>query len=180
MSSGTANFGRIDFDDLQWERRRYRPGASYAQSKLANLMFTRQLAAHADAYGWPLLSTAAHPGFTRTNLQTAGRELGPDRPSLTSRLAAVGRLLPSQGVEPGAEPLLYAATGPEAAQGAYYGPTGRFQLVGPAGPARITRRALDPAANARLWTASERLTGVRLADCAAAAPHGTAGRRPTA
>ena len=38
MSSGTANYGRIHFDDLQWERRRYSPNLSYAQSKLADLM----------------------------------------------------------------------------------------------------------------------------------------------
>lgn len=52
MSSGTANYGRIRFDDLQWERRRYSPHLSYAQSKLADLMLTRQLAdIAADAAG---------------------------------------------------------------------------------------------------------------------------------
>ena len=75
MSSGVASFGRIRFDDLQWERR-YRPWAAYAQSKLADLMMTRQLAAVAAERGWNLLSTGAHPGYTRTNLQTAGASLG--------------------------------------------------------------------------------------------------------
>ena len=72
MSSGIANYGRIRFEDLQWERRRYRPNLTYAQSKLADLMLTHHLAAIADQQGWSLMSTAAHPGFTRTNLQTAG------------------------------------------------------------------------------------------------------------
>ncbi|NEE60386.1 SDR family NAD(P)-dependent oxidoreductase, partial [Streptomyces sp. SID8455] len=67
MSSGTANYGRIHFDDLQWERRRYSPNLSYAQSKLADLMLTRQLADIAAERGWNLLSTGAHPGYTRTN-----------------------------------------------------------------------------------------------------------------
>ncbi len=87
MSSGTANYGRIDFDDLQWEHRRYRPHLAYAQSKLADLMLTRHLADLAAEHGWNLLSTGAHPGFTRTNLQTAGASLGRDRlPRLHTRV----------------------------------------------------------------------------------------------
>ncbi|WP_329457101.1 SDR family oxidoreductase [Streptomyces sp. NBC_01497] len=179
MSSGTASYGRIDFDDLQWERRRYSPNMSYAQSKLADLIFTGRLAALADEHGWPLLSTAAHPGYTRTNLQTAGRSLGRDKPSLANRLFAAVDFLPSQGVEPGTEPLLYAATSPGAAQGAYYGPTGAFHLVGPSGPARITRRAQDERTNTRLWAESERLTGVSLADYAEAAAGPWPGAAPT-
>ncbi|MCA1223146.1 SDR family oxidoreductase [Streptomyces sp. 8L] len=169
MSSGTANYGRIDFDDLQWERRRYSPSRSYAQSKLANLIFTGRLAALADEHGWPLTSTGAHPGYTHTNLQTAGANLGDGRRTLMSRLTTVlGAVLPTQTVEPGTEPLLQAATSPTATQGAYYGPTGTLQLVGPGGPARITRRALNESTNARLWTESERLTGVAVADYAEA------------
>lgn len=160
MSSGVSNFGRIAFDDLQWESRRYSPMLSYAQSKLADLMMTRQLSAIAAERGWNLLSTAAHPGYTVTNLQTAGASLGSDKPK-RARFTSVG-ILPKQQVEEGTEPLLYAATSPEAAAGAYYGPGGRFGLVGPTAAARITRRALDTEANRRLWTESERLTGVAL------------------
>src|ERR1022692_4461993 len=82
MSSGTASYGRIRFGDLQWERR-YSANFSYAQSKLADLMLTRHLAAVAAERGWNLMSTAAHPGFTRTNLQTAGASLGRDKPKRT-------------------------------------------------------------------------------------------------
>ncbi|MEU9787013.1 SDR family oxidoreductase [Streptomyces phaeochromogenes] len=160
MSSGTANYGRIHFDDLQWERRRYSSNLSYAQSKLANLMMARQLADVAAERGWNLLSTAAHPGYTVTNLQSAGASLGRDKPK-RSLLTALD-FLPKQQVEQGAEPLLYAATSPEATAGAYYGPGGRFGLVGPTAAARITRRALDTETNRRLWTESERLTGVAL------------------
>jgi hypothetical protein len=75
------------------------------------------------------LRTAAHPGFTRTNLQTAGASLGRDKPrrSLLNSL----NILPSQEVGPGTEPFLYAATSPGAVNGGYYGPGGRFGLVGP-------------------------------------------------
>jgi len=157
MSSGTASYGRIDFDDPQWERRRYSPNLSYAQSKLADLMLTLHLAAVARERGWGLLSTGAHPGYTRTNLQSAGASLGRDKPkwSLLSNMT----VLPSQGVEQGAEPLLYAATDPGAVQGGYYGPGGRFGLVGPTTTARVPRRAQDPAVGARLWNEAERLTG---------------------
>src|SRR5579871_2356266 len=68
MSSKAAEFGKIHFDDLQWERARYQPMTCYAQSKLADLMLSQHLAAVADERGWPLLSVAAHPGYTKTNL----------------------------------------------------------------------------------------------------------------
>ncbi len=159
MSSGMANFGRIHLDDLQWERR-YRPNLAYAQSKLADLMMTRHLAAIATQRDWNLMSNAAHPGFTRTNLQTAGASLGRDKPRRTIYNSV--HILPSQGVEPGTEPLLYAATSPEAVSGGYYGPGGSFGLVGPTTIVRIPRNARDDAAAARLWAEAERLTGVAL------------------
>ncbi|SEF19884.1 NAD(P)-dependent dehydrogenase, short-chain alcohol dehydrogenase family [Amycolatopsis pretoriensis] len=157
MSSGMANAGRIAFDDLQAERE-YRPNRAYAQSKLADLMLTLRLAEIAAERGWPLLSTGAHPGYTRTNLQTSGPGLDGRGPGPLTSLAF--KLVPSQGVERGAEPLLYAATSPDATQGGYYGP--RWALVGPATTAKPTRRALDKAVAERLWTESERLTGVSL------------------
>lgn len=168
MSSATANFGKIDFTDLQWERRRYVPMLAYAQSKLADLVLARHLAVLAEGQKWPLLSTAAHPGYTKTNLQTAGASLGRGRPSRLHGLVSSVDFLPKQEVGPGTEPLLYAATSPQASAGGYYGPTRMFGLVGPAGESRITRRALDPAANARLWAEAERLTGVGPAVAAAA------------
>ncbi|MBB5915058.1 NAD(P)-dependent dehydrogenase (short-subunit alcohol dehydrogenase family) [Nocardia transvalensis] len=157
MSSGVADGGRIRFDDMQFEHG-YGPLAAYAQSKLADLILTLRLAEIATERDWPLLSTGAHPGFTRTNLQTAGASLG-GRPSLFNRLTTLP-LLPSQGVERGAEPLLFAAASPEATQGAYYGP--KYNLVGPAAPARPTRRARNRDVNTRLWAEAERLTGVSL------------------
>ncbi|HEY2279958.1 MAG TPA: SDR family oxidoreductase [Streptosporangiaceae bacterium] len=158
MSSGMASFGRIHFDDLQYSRR-YRAWPAYSQSKLADLMLTEHLAALTTERGWNLLSTAAHPGFTRTNLQTSGPNLGRDKPRWSPLESS---LLPSQGVETGAEPLLLAATSPDAVNGGYYGPGGRFGLVGPTVPVRVPRRARDTATAARLWAEAERLTKVSL------------------
>jgi NAD(P)-dependent dehydrogenase (short-subunit alcohol dehydrogenase family) len=161
MASGAANFGRIHFDDLQWELR-YRRMAAYSQSKLADLMMSNQLAKLSADRGWGLLSVAAHPGFTRTNLQTAGASLGRGRPSRLVQLSERFNPLPTQGVEIGTEPLLFAATSPDAQPGAYYGPSGRLGLVGPTTLTKAPKNALDPEANARLWSVAESLTGVSL------------------
>ena len=159
MASGMANFGRIRFDDPQWTSR-YGPTRAYAQSKLADLLFARQLAAVASQRGWPLASLAAHPGYTRTNLQTAGASLGRDKPR---RAPGTGLpLLPSQAVEEGTEPLLYAATSPDARNGDYFGPNGFMELVGPTHRARLNRRMRDDATATRLWALAEKLTGTHL------------------
>lgn len=159
MSSGIANVGRIHFDDLQWERR-YSSTRAYAQSKLADLLMARRLATVATQRGWHLMSNAAHPGYTRTNLQTAGASLGRDtvRQSPITRFAA----LPSQAPEQGTEPLLYAATSPDAVNGGYYGPSRFMELVGPTKPARVSRRMRDDGVATRLWAEAERLTGTTL------------------
>jgi NAD(P)-dependent dehydrogenase (short-subunit alcohol dehydrogenase family) len=159
MSSGVASYGRIRFDDPQWQRG-YRPNLAYAQSKLADLMMTLHLADLARQRGWNLMSNAAHPGFTRTNLQSAGASLGRDKPKRTPFNSP--SILPSQEVGPGTEPLLYAATSADAVNGGYYGPSRWFGLVGPTKAVQPPRRARDAATASRLWTDAERLTGVSL------------------
>lgn len=159
MSSGMAAVGRIRFDDLQWTRRRYSPTRSYAQSKLADLLLARQLARVSMKRGWTLRSNAAHPGFTRTNLQTAGASLGGD----TVRRSSIALpFVPSQAPAEGAEPLLFASADPRAVEDGYYGPSGRFGLVGPTGPVRLSRRMRDDQTAARLWAVAEDLTGTAL------------------
>ncbi len=158
MSSGTANRARIDFDDLQ-STRRYSPTRAYAQSKLADMLMTTHLAELAAARGWPLLSAGAHPGYTRTNLMTSGPTLNGGRPGLVESL--LYKIVPSQGAEQGAEPLLYAATSPDAAPGGYYGP--RWAMVGPTKVTALPRSARDKDVAARLWREAEELVGVSAA-----------------
>lgn len=155
MSSGTANYGRIRFDDLQW-RKNYRSHLAYAQSKLADMLMALRLAELATENEWPLLSTLAHPGYTRTNLQSSGVNLA-RRPG-RQKQPVQRTVLPSQSVEQGAEPLLFAVADPAAVQGAYYGP--RNGLTGPtkrAGIPRSARRGPDTAAT--LWAVARELTG---------------------
>lgn len=159
MSSSMAHFAPIRFDDLQ-SQRSYGPARAYARSKLADVMLTLRLAELATERGWSLLSTGAHPGVTRTNLQTAGPNLGRDRRHRGFTGFGPFRL---QEVGIGTEPLLYAAADPGAIQGGYYGPSGLFEVRGPTRSARIPRRARDAEAARLLWDEAERLTGVPLA-----------------
>ena len=157
MSSMTANFGRIHFDDLQ-SLTHYRPGRAYSQSKLADLMMGVHLATIANERGWPLLSTIAHPGYTRTNLQTAGRNLARDKPLPPIRRT----VLPSQSPQDGTEPLLFAAADTGAAQGAYYGPSAWGGLIGPPVRVDLPRSARGVDLPASVWAIGESLTGERL------------------
>ncbi|MFT6943420.1 MAG: NAD(P)-dependent dehydrogenase (short-subunit alcohol dehydrogenase family), partial [Nitriliruptoraceae bacterium] len=68
VSSGVHHQGKIDLDDLMFERRPYGPETAYAQSKLANLMFALELQRRLDATDHDTISVAAHPGYAATNL----------------------------------------------------------------------------------------------------------------
>ena len=154
LSSFMAYFGRYDWNDLQSEK--YSPVRSYGLSKLAMLSFARELQARSDANGWGLLSDAAHPGFTRTNLQTSGPRRGKaPRPPKTYRRTPFWQL-----VDTGILPALYAATSPDAAPAGYYGPDGFLGLTGASHPAREPRAARNAADAARLFDESARLSGV--------------------
>jgi NAD(P)-dependent dehydrogenase (short-subunit alcohol dehydrogenase family) len=161
MSSTAAAMGRIHFDDPQLLRH-YRPFFAYAQSKLCDLVFARKLAALARRRNWDLMSCAAHPGFTRTNLMSAGASLGRDKPR--REWMASAKFLPSQGVEQGSEPLLYAATSPDAISGAYYGPNRLFGMVGTTTIAAVPRSGRKDGLGTHLWEMAEDLTGVKLPD----------------
>jgi len=156
MASGAANFGRINFRDLQ-SVESYSPARVYAQSKLADLLLGLHLAHVADERGWNLLSAIAHPGYTRTNLQSSGPNLGREKKRFNPMFDLP--LLPSQDVVIGTEPLLFAATDPDARQGAYYGPRGFGGLVGTTKKVDLPRstRGVDLAAS--LWAVAEQLTG---------------------
>jgi NAD(P)-dependent dehydrogenase (short-subunit alcohol dehydrogenase family) len=147
VSSMAHYWGRIDFDDLNSEKR-YNPTRAYGQSKLANLLFIRELARRLQTRGEPIVAAAAHPGSTRTNLQQHSRLLTALMPFF------------SQRPPDGALPTLYAATAPGVRGGDYYGPGRLLETMGPPRPARSTFASKDPEVARRLWEVSERLTGV--------------------
>jgi NAD(P)-dependent dehydrogenase (short-subunit alcohol dehydrogenase family) len=148
---------KIDFADLQWERRKYDRVAAYGQSKLANLMFAydlqRRLAASAKTTGTKTMAVAAHPGVAATELT---RHLpGANLPGVNW---LSGKLLNS--AEMGALPTLRAATDPAARGGTYYGPDGFRELRGYPKLVDSSAQSKDVAVQERLWSVSEELTGV--------------------
>jgi NAD(P)-dependent dehydrogenase (short-subunit alcohol dehydrogenase family) len=145
--------GQIDFDDLNWNRRPYNPLKAYQQSKLANLLFALELQRRIAASGSDVRVTAAHPGWTRTELQ---RHLRP-RERLLARV-----LNPFLQMEPadGALPTLRAATDPDAEPGSYWGPAAFFEFKGPPVRARVNERAQDEDVAKRLWVETEKLIGL--------------------
>jgi len=157
VASVAHRMGRIDFGDLQSERR-YRKWPAYGQSKLANLLFMLELQRRADAAGARLTSVAAHPGWAATNLQATGPTMAGS--SLEARLAALGNRIFAQDEARGALPTLFAAT-QDLPGGSYVGPGGLAEMRGDPKLVDMTSRAKDPATAARLWDLSEELTGVR-------------------
>ena len=148
VSSVAHRRGRIDLLDPNFERRRYRAGVAYAQSKLANLLFTTELQARLTAAGSPLRAYAVHPGAVASGIA--------DRFGPVAR--AIGPRIVRSSSE-GALPSLYAATQPL--------PGGSYVVAGPrrgpgAGPrlADPSPTALDRTLAAELWTVSEHLTRV--------------------
>ncbi len=153
LSSNAHKFARINFSDLQSERR-YRRWAAYGQSKLADLMSALELDRRLRASGSTISSLAAHPGYAATNLQTAAAPIA-DR--LVMRLTNV---VIAQSAASGALPSLYAATQPGLAGGIYVGPDGVGEFRGHPHEVSPSRAARDQEAAARLWQISEELTGV--------------------
>ncbi|WP_168915348.1 SDR family oxidoreductase [Microcella flavibacter] len=154
-SSLAAWPGRIRFDDLQWQRS-YSAWGAYAQSKLANLMFARELQRRSDAKRWNLRSIAAHPGGTATNLQVAGPRNG--EPLDAKGEERMNRFM--QPVAMGILPSLYAAVDAHAQPGAYYGPNGPLEVKGEPSIVRVPPQAKRRQTAVRLWEQSELLTGV--------------------
>ncbi len=147
VSSDAHRSGVIDFDDLQGEHG-YSGGRAYGQSKLANVMFTYELARRLAGSG--ITATVLHPGVVRTRFaaedpSTAWRVLLPlVRPFLTSP-------------EKGAATSVYLASSPDVAA-----VTGQYFVR--CAPRRSSPASYDEAAAARLWKISETLVGVRAPD----------------
>lgn len=162
MSSGFNRYGRLPRDGFKGSAR-YSKYRSYCDSKLANLVFARELAQRLQKQGARTLSLAAHPGYSATNLQFGAANLAGS--SLAASLNRMGmrmsNALFAQTAAMGALPALYAATGPVQGNGGYFGPDGWNEIRGYPRQAALPRRALDGEAAARFWTMSEDCTGIR-------------------
>ncbi|MFL6059661.1 MAG: SDR family NAD(P)-dependent oxidoreductase [Marmoricola sp.] len=137
----------------------YSPEKSYCQSKLANVLFARELHKRTTAARSRLTSTGAHPGVSATGLVSDPNGMGAN--PLVRIVTPYVLPLIFQSAAAGANPSLYAATLGE--PGSYTGPQRMGESRGPIGPAKLNRHAKDEALAARLWELSEERTGVSFA-----------------
>lgn len=140
--------GNIDFEDFNWENRKYQTMQAYADSKIANLYFTYELAKKLKDQANTPLVIAAHPGWTKTELD---RHNG---------IVAFISTIVGQKVEIGVLPTLRAVVDPEAKSGDYFGPAGFRGMRG--NPVKVKSNAVshDEALAKKLWNISEKLTGI--------------------
>jgi NAD(P)-dependent dehydrogenase (short-subunit alcohol dehydrogenase family) len=165
VSSGAHRWGgaTIRFDDLNLDGD-YTPRGAYAQSKLANLLFTLELQRRLTEAGSPVRALAAHPGYAATNLQSHA-----SNPAARAFMRLGNRFL-AQDDRAGALPTLYAAT-QDLPGASYVGPDGMGEMRGAPTLVGRTPAASDAATARRLWTVSEELTGVAYSLTPADWPH---------
>ena len=154
-----ARSGRINWDDLNWERS-YDGMRAYSQSKIAFGLFGLELERRSQAHGWGITSLVAHPGVAPTNLLAARPELGRAQETPSRRviraLSRRGLLLGT--VDSAGLPALVAATDPAARGGAFYGPSGFGHVGGAPGEQRLYPPLRSAEEARRVWDVSERLT----------------------
>ena len=141
--------GDIDFEDLDWAKRKYVTGKAYGDSKIANLYFAYELARKFKSDPNAPMVTAAHPGWTTTDLQ---------RHSLMFRML---NPIFSQNVENGVLPTLRAALDDNAQSGDYFGPSGFMEMKGAPVVVKSNDKSKDEVSAKRLWDLSEELTNIR-------------------
>jgi NAD(P)-dependent dehydrogenase (short-subunit alcohol dehydrogenase family) len=147
VSSQAERTGRLDFDDLNWERTPYRQARAYANSKLANLLFTAELQRRLTTAGSPVLAMSAHPGLVDT--QMYGESTGPVARTVVRLLA--------QDATAGALPVLHAALA-DLPGDSFTGPEHLLHMRGGAQLINRSKAARDTALAARLWRVSADLT----------------------
>jgi NAD(P)-dependent dehydrogenase (short-subunit alcohol dehydrogenase family) len=144
---------KIHFDDLNLDHN-YNRVVAYGQSKLANLLFTYELARRLSTKGAPAIATAAHPGASDTELLR----------NMPGGIRQVSQFFWStfiaQSADMGAEPTLRAAADPGVQNGQYFGPGGFGEQKGHPKLVASSAQSHDEAIQRRLWTVSEELTGV--------------------
>ena len=151
LSSMAYLHGVINFDNFQ-SQQSYEPMREYAQSKLANLIFSIEMQRRLSEGKYNMLSIAAQPGANKTDLS---RYMTEDEYS-----AAVNRIGALMDPWQGALPSLYAATTEKAEGGVLYGPDGKGGYTGYPAKAIINPVALDLSLNKKLWSFAEKVIGI--------------------
>lgn len=153
LSSLAHRNGVINFDDLQ-SQQDYSASKAYGQSKLACLLFAKELQRRLEKAGHhDTISVAAHPGISLTDL---GRHM--PKIIYTLMTAVLGPFI-SHPPSEGAKPTLMAALGTDVQGGEYFGPTGFREMKGKPGRATANALSQNEEVARRLWEVSAELTG---------------------
>lgn len=154
VASLAHKLGTVRFDDLNWNNS-YQKWPAYGQSKLANLLFTYELARRSTGP----IAAACHPGYASTHLQMQGAEM--ENSGWKARLMGMANAAFAQDAASGALPTLRAATDPDVAPADYFGPGGMGEIAGSPVKVKSNAKSNDEAVARRLWEVSMDLTGVR-------------------
>ncbi|MES2488788.1 MAG: oxidoreductase [Pseudomonadota bacterium] len=157
LGSLAHRLGKINFEDPNFQHRKYSPLGAYGQSKLTNVMFMLELQRRFQRANINSISVGAHPGMSGTNI---GAALVENASPLKKRINAWIEAKILNSPEHAAEPTLLALTRPEVAGGSYFGPSGFMEIKGPPVPAHVASAAHNESDASRLWTLAEQLTGV--------------------
>ncbi len=142
---------KIQFDDLNFDKN-YTAWNSYAQSKLAQMMFAYELQRRVEALGKDVVVQVCHPGASRTNL------LQDTASTFNKMLWAVLSRIIAQSAERGSWPEVMCATEKSVQPRTLYGPTKRADTVGPVDECQLDNCALDREMATKLWALSEKKT----------------------
>jgi NAD(P)-dependent dehydrogenase (short-subunit alcohol dehydrogenase family) len=157
VSSLAHHIGEIRFEDIHWEKG-YKKWGAYGMSKLANLLFVRELTNRLAETEDKVTVAAAHPGYADTELQAKGSRMKGNQLGAVS-MNLVNKLVAQSG-EKGALPSLYAATAKDVVQGAYFGPGGLMKLHGWPVPDSPNKKLVNNEVAGKLWDVSEALTSL--------------------
>ncbi|MHA2099948.1 MAG: oxidoreductase [Candidatus Kariarchaeaceae archaeon] len=159
VSSALHKSGKINFDDLQGEKK-YRRIRAYSQSKLANLLFTYELQRKLESTNSSTISVGCHPGYAATNLQSTG--MGMRRgilPFFMKPMLKFSNIIMAQSAQMGALPTLFAALSDEVKGGDYVGPSKFGEQRGHPKITTSSKRSHEKDIAKQLWDTSESLTG---------------------
>jgi NAD(P)-dependent dehydrogenase (short-subunit alcohol dehydrogenase family) len=152
LSSIAHRGGVIDFNNLDGSKG-YKAMKFYSQSKLANLLFAKELDDRLKRNGYKTISLAAHPGISATNLFRIGKEKTPWFVKPFIKLLA-------QPAEKGALPTIMAATDKKLIGGEYIGPDGTGNRKGNPAIEIPHKNVYNKETMKKLWEVSEQFTSV--------------------
>ncbi len=143
----------MQFDDINWDKN-YHPNRTYCHSKLAQMMFAYELQDRVKAANKNVRVYVCHPGASATSLISTSGGLAT---KIVWYFMAKSPLV--QTAEKGAYPEVMCATEDGLDQRAFFGPTGRMEMVGPVGQGTLEPHAVEKTVMEKLWAVSEKATG---------------------